>query len=159
VEARVYAEDPAHEFQPRAGPLLLYREPRMPGVRIDSGVAEGDDVTVYYDPLLAKVIASAETRDQAIQRLIGALRAFPVLGIATNIPFLLRVLDNPRFRAGEVDAGFLDREGAALARPLDAAVPPFVAAAMAVHDDQPGTDAAASHPSFDPWQRLGAWRA
>ncbi len=87
IEARVYAEDPEHGFLPQAGRLLLYREPRMPGVRVDSGVREGDDISVHYDPLIAKVIAQAETRDLAIARLIAALRAFPVLGIITNIPF------------------------------------------------------------------------
>src|SRR5439155_10965998 len=88
IEARIYAEDPAQGFLPQAGRLLLYREPRLPGVRIDSGVAEGGDVPVYYDPLIAKVIASDETREAAITRLIAALREFPVLGIHTNIPFL-----------------------------------------------------------------------
>ncbi len=87
VEARVYAEDPWSGFLPQAGRLLLYREPRLPGVRVDGGVAEGDEVSVHYDPLLAKVIAWAETRrDLAVARLIAALRAYPVLGIHTNIP-------------------------------------------------------------------------
>ena len=85
IEARIYAEDPAQGFLPQAGPLLLYREPRLPGVRVDSGVAEGGEVSIYYDPMIAKVIATAETRDLAIARLAAALRAFPVLGVRTNI--------------------------------------------------------------------------
>jgi acetyl/propionyl-CoA carboxylase alpha subunit len=96
IEARVYAEDPRQGFLPQSGPLLLYREPRMPGVRIDSGVTEGDVVSVHYDPLLAKVIASAENREAARRRLVEALKAFPILGIRTNIPFLLGVLGPPR---------------------------------------------------------------
>ena len=95
--------------------MLLYREPRSPGVRIDSGIAEGTEVSVHYDPLLAKVIASAESRDLARVRLIAALRDFPILGVHTNIPFLLRILEHPRFRAGDVDTAFLDSDGASLA--------------------------------------------
>src|SRR5207253_2678606 len=123
IEARVYAEDPSQGFIPQAGRVLLYREPRMPGVRIDSGIAEGTDIPVYYDPLLAKVIASAETREAAIARLIVALRGFPILGIRTNIPFLLRIIEHPRFRAGEVDTGFLDGEGAGLAEGANGELP------------------------------------
>src|SRR5205814_2387058 len=89
IEARIYAEDPAADFLPQAGPLLLYREPRLPGVRVDAGVMEGGEVPIYYDPLLAKVIAHAETRDAAISRLIAALRQYPILGVQTNVPYLI----------------------------------------------------------------------
>ena len=147
IEARIYAEDPASGFLPQAGTLLLYREPRMPGVRVDSGVAEGDEVSVHYDPLLAKVIARAEHRDLAIARLVSALRAYPVLGVRTNIPFLLRVLEHPDFRAGKVDTGFLDRQGAALAA-APSEVPAFVRQAMAVHVDGGSRRPAGGR---DPW--------
>ncbi len=95
IEARVYAEDPDQSFLPQAGPLLLYREPTIPGVRIDSGVVEGSVVSVYYDPLIAKVIATAETRALAITRLVTALKDFPILGVRTNIPYLLRIACAP----------------------------------------------------------------
>jgi acetyl-CoA carboxylase biotin carboxylase subunit len=162
IEARVYAEDPSQGFLPQAGRLLLYREPQLPGVRIDSGVVEGGDVSVYYDPMLAKVIASAETREAAIARLVVALRAYPILGIRTNIPFLLRILEDPRFRAGEVDTGFLDGEGATLAD-IDAHAPtPYVRAAIAAHLGQtPVAGQQSSNgghsPTPDPWQALRAW--
>ncbi|MBV9476832.1 MAG: ATP-grasp domain-containing protein, partial [Acidobacteria bacterium] len=100
IEARVYAEDSAKGFLPQAGRLLLYREPSMPGIRIDSGVVEGSEIPVHYDSMIAKVVATATTRDEAIARLMCALREFPILGVQTNVPFLLRVLDHPRFRAG-----------------------------------------------------------
>jgi acetyl/propionyl-CoA carboxylase alpha subunit len=186
IEARVYAEDPSQNFMPQAGPLLLYREPRMPGVRIDSGVAEGGEVTVHYDPLIAKVIATAETRELARQRLTAALRAYPILGIRTNIPFLLRVLDHPRFVAGDVDTGFLDGEGSALGKAADMEMPPFVRAALDNHKRQesgvPTVDSRLStldsgpstldsglstldcglstvdSGSSDPWVRLKEWR-
>jgi len=169
IEARVYAEDPSQGFVPQAGPLLLYREPRLPGVRIDAGVVEGNDVSVYYDPMIAKVIASGETRDAAIARLIAALRDFPILGIRTNIPFLLRILDHQRFRAGEVDTGFLDGEGAALADALDIDMPGFVRAALSAAGESqiPGDSRIPdesripnpeSREAWDPWQRLQEWR-
>src|SRR5439155_452940 len=128
MEARVYAEDPSHGFVPQAGSLLLYREPQMPGVRVDAGVAEGGEVTIHYDPMIAKVIATHETRALALARLTAALRAYPILGIRTNIPFLLSILEHPRFRAGEVDTGFLDGEGAGLVEAADIEMPPFVRA-------------------------------
>src|SRR5439155_13929952 len=93
IEARVYAEDPSHGFLPQAGRLERYREPQRPGVRVDSGVAEGGEVSIYYDPLIAKVIATAETRDLATARLVAALREFAIEGIRTNIAFLVRVLE------------------------------------------------------------------
>ena len=159
IEARVYAEDPEHGFLPQAGRLLLYREPRMPGVRVDSGVREGDDISVHYDPLIAKVIAQAETRDLAIARLVAALRAFPVLGIVTNIPFLIRVLEHPSFQSGDMHTGFLDHEGATLADSVDEPTPAFVAAALSTADAGRGSTGSVAAADWDPWSRLQGWRA
>jgi len=149
IEARVYAEDPAQGFLPQAGPLLLYREPRLPGVRIDSGVVEGGTVSIHYDPLLAKVIAAAETRDLAIARLASALRGFPILGIRTNIPYLLRIVEHPHFRGGSIDTGFLDREGAAFAE-AETAIPPHVREAALAHSIS-NPQSAGGTPKWDPW--------
>jgi acetyl/propionyl-CoA carboxylase alpha subunit len=131
IQARVYAEDPGRDDLPQAGPLLLYREPAMPGIRIDAGVVEGSEVAVHYDPLLAKLIASGETRDAARRRALAALRSFPILGIRTNVPLLVELLEHPRFVRGEVDTAFLDAEGDAIREPLSAAPPPAVAAVAA----------------------------
>ncbi len=169
IEARVYAEDPERGFLPQAGRLLLYREPRRPGIRVDSGVEEGSDIPVQYDALIAKVIATAATRDEAIARLSCALREFPILGVRTNIPYLLRILDHPRFRAGEIDTRFLDTEGASLAFAAPSELPPAVREAMAVHREslqspasslQPAVEPRAASPEsdLDPWSRLTAWR-
>jgi 3-methylcrotonyl-CoA carboxylase alpha subunit len=160
MEARVYAEDPARGFLPQAGRVLLYREPRMPGVRIDSGIIEGSEVPVHYDPLLAKVIASAESRELARLRLVGALRDFPILGIRTNIPFLLGILEHPRFRAGEIDTMFLDEAAAILTEQGDGGMPDFVVAAMAATESSTGIGAADAEPrsGWDPWRQLGSWR-
>ena len=77
IECRVYAEDPAAGYLPQAGRVLLYRQPQRPGIRVDSGVVEGSDVSVHYDPMIAKVIAHAETRDGAIGRMRAALSGLP----------------------------------------------------------------------------------
>ena len=157
IEARVYAEDPAREFLPQAGPILLYREPRLPGVRIDSGIAEGSEVPVEYDPLLAKVIAHAETRELARLRLIAALRDFPILGLHTNVPFLLRILEHPRFQRGDTDTGFLETEAAELAAAAAIEPPAFVTAAMVAAgggQDMPSL----GHESWDPWTRIRDWQ-
>ena len=97
IEVRLYAEDPGRGYLPQAGRLALYREPSMPGVRVDAGVTEGSDVTVHYDPLLAKLIAWGETRDVARRRALAALNAFPILGVRTNHSLLRRILEHPRF--------------------------------------------------------------
>ncbi len=149
IEARVYAEDPARGFAPQAGRLLLYREPRLPGIRVDSGVAEGGDVPVHYDPLMAKVISSAETRPLAVARLTSALRAFPILGVRTNLRFLIDVLEHPRFQAGTVDTGFLDREVASLAH--SAAEPPAFVREAALQPSALSPQPSALR-SWDPWQ-------
>jgi acetyl-CoA/propionyl-CoA carboxylase, biotin carboxylase, biotin carboxyl carrier protein len=158
IEARIYAEDPSNDFLPQAGPLLLYREPRLPGVRVDTGVHEGGAVSIHYDPIMAKVIAVAETRPLAIAKLSAALRAFPILGVRTNVPFLVRVLEHPRFLDGHVDTGFLDREGAALTDTTED-MPAFVRDAAARADQVPGPEQSARHPqsTINPRQSTMRW--
>jgi 3-methylcrotonyl-CoA carboxylase alpha subunit len=119
IEARVYAEDPSQGFLPQAGRLSAYREPRMPGVRVDSGVDARVEISVYYDPMIAKVIATAESRELAIDRLVWALRAFQIRGVRTNIPFLIRILNLVAFRSGTIDTAFLDRDGERLTASLE----------------------------------------
>jgi acetyl-CoA carboxylase biotin carboxylase subunit len=156
IECRIYAEDPSQDFLPQAGPLSVYREPQGPGLRVDSGVAEGQEVSVYYDPLLAKLVAWAETREAARRRLVAALRHFAVLGIRSNVPFLIRVLEHPRFGDGGIDTSFLDDEGRTLCEPVDGpGLPAALAAAAAYEPAVPGVVAATT---ADPWERLAGWR-
>jgi 3-methylcrotonyl-CoA carboxylase alpha subunit len=156
IEARVYAEDPAHGFLPQAGRLETYREPHWPGIRIDSGVAEGGEIPVYYDPMIAKVIATAESRDLAIAKLAAALRRFVVEGVRTNIPFLLRVLEREEFRNGEVDTGFLDREGEGIAQSSVAGRQSSVSSHQSSISNQQfaisNEHVAARNLRYDPWR-------
>ena len=163
IECRVYAEDPAQGFLPQAGPLLLYRPPRMPGVRIDGGVTEGGEVTVYYDPMLAKLIAYGENREVARLRAIAALREYAILGVRTNIGFLLKILQHEKFIAGEMDTAFLDARGAALAERSDLVPDAALAAAAAAWSAAAtGAGQAAGGPpaksaARDPWTQLAGW--
>jgi acetyl-CoA carboxylase biotin carboxylase subunit len=157
IEVRVYAEDPAQNDLPQAGPLLLYREPVMPGIRIDSGVVEGGEVTVHYDPMVSKLIASGETRDTARRRAIAALKNYPILGIRTNVAFLLSILEHPKFVSGDVHTGFLDAEGDALRNALNGGPPPS-AVAVAGAAEAPAAAGALSYPAPDPWNTLRGWR-
>lgn len=154
IECRIYAEDAANGFLPQAGPLLVYREPQGPGLRIDSGVVEGDVVSVNYDPLLAKLTAHAESRGAAIDRALAALRNFPVLGIRTNVPFLLRILDHPAFRAGQVHTGFVDTHIEDLVASSAVPAEALAAAAMAA---APVRQTAPAGAAPDPWTTLAGW--
>jgi acetyl-CoA/propionyl-CoA carboxylase biotin carboxyl carrier protein len=157
IELRVYAEDPAGGFLPQAGRLLVYREPSGPGVRVDSGVTEGDEVAVHYDPLIAKVILFGESRGAAIARARAAMASFPILGIRTNVSFLARLLEHPAFENGAVDTGFVDRHLDAL---TEEPPPPPEAVAVAASLRPAGTPPGAppGHASnADPWSRLSEW--
>jgi acetyl-CoA carboxylase biotin carboxylase subunit len=158
IECRVYAEDPASGFLPQAGPLLLYREPRGPGIRVDSGVAEGDRIGVHYDPLIAKLIAHGETREAARARALAALRAYPILGIRSNVSFLVDLLEHAAFREGHLHTGLVDEILKSMA-PANT-VPPAAVAAAALTRAAAGRAAAATErnaPSVDPWSTLGPW--
>src|SRR3712207_3947853 len=110
IEVRVNAEDPARNFQPSPGKIQTFHPPGGPGVRLDTHVYSGYTVPPYYDSLLAKLICQGRDRAEAIARLRIALDSFIIEGVTTTIPFLGRVMQNPRFAAGQVDTKFLERE-------------------------------------------------
>uniref|UniRef100_UPI002453E402 ATP-binding protein n=1 Tax=Nocardia wallacei TaxID=480035 RepID=UPI002453E402 len=119
IEVRLYAEDPAQEWQPQSGTVhrldfgraAEFTVLREPGVRLDSGVRDGSVVGVHYDPMLAKVISYAETRDEAAHLLAAALRRARIHGLVTNRDLLVRVLEHPAFRAGDTDTAFFATHG------------------------------------------------
>lgn len=128
VEARLYAEDPAKNFLPSIGTLRRLGLPPA-GVRIDAGVREGDAVTMFYDPMIAKVIAHGGTRDEARLKLARAMESVEVAGVRTNAAFVARCLRHEGFAAGEIDTGFIDRNIKALAPKPGAASPEDIALA------------------------------
>ncbi|MFP3926287.1 acetyl/propionyl/methylcrotonyl-CoA carboxylase subunit alpha [Pseudomonas sp. W5-36] len=110
IEVRLYAEDPANDFLPATGTLTLYRESSAgPGRRVDSGVAEGDEVSPFYDPMLGKLIAWGQTREEARLRLLAMLDEFAIGGLRTNLGFLRRIIAHPAFADAELDTGFIPR--------------------------------------------------
>jgi 3-methylcrotonyl-CoA carboxylase alpha subunit len=160
VEARVYAEDPEHDFLPSTGKLWVLRLPEEGnGIRVDSGVAEGGTVTPHYDPMIAKVIAHGATRDEALDRLSAALTQTIVAGPKSNVAFLKALTNHPDFRAGKLDTGLIEREKIALRaveQPVDEEA---VAAASALLFDglqnKMGLSAELRGASpFDPWSEF-----
>ncbi len=108
IECRIYAEDPDKNFMPSPGPLKRWQVPQVEKTRVDSGVREGDTVTPYYDPLLAKFVSWGENRDQAIDRMLELLKGTEVDGIKTNIPFHIKALESELFRSGDIHTGFIN---------------------------------------------------
>jgi len=119
IENRVYAEDPYRGFLPSTGRLVRYRTP-VPawagnprgedGVRVDAGVEEGGEVSIFYDPMIAKLVTWGETRDEAADKQIAALDRFEIEGLGHNIDFVSAIMQHPRFRSGELTTGFIAEE-------------------------------------------------
>ncbi|MEU1492144.1 biotin carboxylase N-terminal domain-containing protein [Streptomyces sp. NPDC005776] len=150
VEARLYAEDPARDWQPQTGALLSFEVPDEPGLRLDTGYTGGDTIGVHYDPMLAKVIAHAPTRTEAVRLLARALERARVHGPVTNRELLVRSLRHPDFVAARLDTGFYDRHLGALTAEADEADQRLAATAAALAEatrNAPGGVA-----------RFGAWR-
>ncbi|MEW1691041.1 biotin carboxylase N-terminal domain-containing protein [Streptomyces sp. NPDC091265] len=149
VEARLYAEDPARDWQPQTGALLSLDVPDEPGVRLDTGFTGGDTIGVHYDPMLAKVIAHAPTRTEAVRLLARALERARIHGPVTNRELLVRSLRHPDFVAARLDTGFYERHLAALTAERGDPRPAATAAALA---------AAAGRATAGGVARFGAWR-
>ena len=110
IELRIYAEDPLNGFLPNTGKLEAYRPPSFPGIRLDNGVEEGDDIPVYYDPILSKLVSYGNDRQHAIQRMAEACSRFVISGIVSTIPFGRYVMENEAFRSGDFDTNFINQE-------------------------------------------------
>ena len=165
VECRIYAEDPENNFLPSLGKILLLHEPAGPGVRIDSGVRQGDEVTMHYDPMIAKLSVHAGTRQNALDRAVAALRDYAVLGVTTNVEYLLEILQEGAFRDGRLHTGFLDEHlpqwASGRADDGDLAL---VVAAVAEHARLGTGRGSGAHPAVagprraTPWESLGRFR-
>jgi len=162
IECRVYAEDPANGFLPATGTILKSIEPAGPGVRVDAGVESGDEVTVHYDPMIAKVVVYAEDRAAAIRRMDQALGQYVILGVTTNLPFLRDVIHHPVFAAGEATTHFIDEQFSAW-QPVDMELPDeaLIAAALSEMLVAPPTRSVEGSIGGDPnspWNRGDRFR-
>ena len=162
IEARLYAEDPEREFLPQTGTLHRLRFPEPEIARVDTGVRQGDVVTPFYDPMIAKIIAWGEDRTAALARLRRALAETAALGVVTNRDFLARVATHPEFTTGEIDTGFIERHRAVLLPPRRPASDAVLAAAtlsrLLAREAAAKEAAARSGDRFSPWARVDGWR-
>jgi len=108
MECRIYAEDPHNQFLPAIGTVQTFVPPTGNGIRVDSGIQSGDEITIHYDPMIAKLIVHDRDRDSAIRRMLNALRQTVILGTTTNLDFLLAIVDHPTFREGKVHTRYVD---------------------------------------------------
>ncbi len=166
-EARIYAEDPNNEFLPATG-TLTYLQPPLENrhVRVDTGVLQGDDVSVYYDPMIAKLIVWDESRSKALARLTKALSEYRIKGLVNNIPFLYNLAKSKPFQAAELDTGFIEKHNDALFIEHNAdinAYLPIMAVTLVLEKQaqiQRQTTHATTHlDPFSPWATANAWRA
>jgi acetyl-CoA carboxylase biotin carboxylase subunit len=157
IECRVYAEDAEAGFLPCPGRILALRLPGGPGVRDDSGVYEGYEVPIHYDPLLSKLVAHGSDREDAIRRMRRALAEYQILGLKTTLPFLARVLEHPLFLTGAADTSFVEtaRWEAAPERARSREVAVAAAAIRAFRDQR----AVRLAPATDGQRPSAWWRA
>ncbi|GCE25001.1 3-methylcrotonoyl-CoA carboxylase subunit alpha [Dictyobacter alpinus] len=158
IEVRLYAEDPQQQFLPSTGLITSFIQPVGPGVRLDSGVVAGDEVTQYYDPMLAKLIVYAEQRPAAIARMRAALERCAIFGVTTNISLLHAISLHPAFSAGETPTNFLALHHMPATR-TSVELPDDIVLAAAIMDIQQDIQTAEhSMHTQNPWQSLGPWR-
>jgi 3-methylcrotonyl-CoA carboxylase alpha subunit len=160
MEVRIYAEDPGMGFLPSVGKLAQWIEPKGPWIRVDSGFQKGDEVSSYYDPMLAKLIVRGENREDALARMEQALLEFQVLGVRTNISYLLAIIRHPEFKAGSTHTAFLDQyfknwkpEGS-----VPEAILLALAAEASARPPTVTSDVRNGSRAFDPWTSISGWR-
>jgi acetyl/propionyl-CoA carboxylase alpha subunit len=160
IECRLYAEDPEHSFLPVTGELFRFVEPRGPGVRVDSGVTSGDEITIYYDPLIAKVIVYGEDREAAIQRMKSTLCETVLLGLTTNWQFLQDVLGDPDFERGQVYTTWVEANFQEWEAPQCNIPPEVLVAAALTQFKTSGMSQipTKSEDTYSPWSATDAFR-
>ena len=162
IECRVYAEDETRHFMPSCGVISYLYEPSGPGIRNDSGIYEGWEVSAHYDPILSKLVAYGENREQARARMLRALDEYVIHGVQTSIDLHKRILRHPEFVAGKLDTGFVERHADILLTPESHPVPDeaFIAGLLYARTGAPAavTPAPGARSATSVWQRLGPWR-
>ena len=161
-EARIYAEDPNNDFLPVTGTLDFLQPPEESAhVRVDTGVCQGDEISVYYDPMIAKLIVWDESRDRALQRLASALKDYRIGGTVTNLDFLYNLSTSAPFISAEVDTGFIEKHHALIFHDSKADLErelPLAAFALLLHQQRESSTKGGASDPWSPWQNSGAWR-
>ncbi len=158
-ECRILAEDPYNGFRPSIGRVTGLYEPTGPGVRVESGIYEGFEVSLYYDSMISKLIVWGETRGEALLRMRRALEEYRIIGIKTNIPFHQQMMDSTRFIGGQFDTTFVENRFA-MSEPEreEQRETAAIAAALLVHNKGWGAESS-QQPEHSPWKQVGRWRA
>jgi acetyl/propionyl-CoA carboxylase alpha subunit len=156
IECRICAENPARDFLPESGKIGRLAFPTAPWLRFEHGLTEGQAITADFDPMLAKLVAHGPDREIAINRMIEALKDLTLLGVTTNIDYLIRVLDHPAFRAGDLHTGFVSQHSAALAVPPLGRQARDHAALLAALGSRDFADLVFATP--EPYASMGFWR-
>jgi 3-methylcrotonyl-CoA carboxylase alpha subunit len=157
IEARIYAEDPDRGFLPSTGTVRHLRFGAGDGVRVDSGVEEGDAITPFYDPMIAKLIVHGRDRAEALARIRAALAATRIVGLQHNVPFLGRLVASAAFSKADLDTGLIERERGHLFPPAETIVRDWIATAVVAELAVEGGAAASGRPG-SPWARADGWR-
>jgi acetyl-CoA carboxylase biotin carboxylase subunit len=157
IECRIYAEDPANSFFPSLGKILFMKNPQGPGVRLDSGIYSGYDISRFYDPILSKLVVWGSDREEARKRMTAALNEYVILGIKTTIPFLIDVLNHPKFISGDTATDFI---GSHFSKWNEHSKRQFhrealIAAAILSQRNRPADQTIVE--SYNPWQTIGEW--
>ncbi len=159
IECRIVAEDPANRFQPSPGRIESVRFPSGPGVRVDTAMQPGDEISLHYDALVAKLITWGRDRDHAIVRMERALQEFQIVGIRTSIPFHREIMAGEDFRSGNIDIGYVDRELPRIARALETIGPDAetaaILAAVATDDEEERSWTTRAGSPVSPWALSG----
>ncbi len=156
LECRLYAEDPANNFLPATGPVLQFAPPAGPGIRVDNGIATGDEITTHYDPMIAKIIVHAADRPAAIRRMQTALHDTVLLGLTTNLEFLQAVLAHPEFQAGEATTHFIEQNLPDWQAPVrDLPLEALIAAALSENQFTAGSKPLPAKDTPDPYSPWG----
>ncbi len=163
-EARIYAEDPDNDFLPVTGTLSYLQPPEESAhVRVDTGVLQNDEVSIYYDPMIAKLIVWDENRDRALARLAQALSEYKISGMTTNVEFLYNLVTTEPFRKADLDTGFIENHRALIFHKTEAEIERYLPLAALYLTLKRKLDAAAlaaqSNDPYSPWHHLSAWRS
>ena len=157
LEVRIYAEDPENNFLPSSGEILYLREPTGVGVRNDTGIFNGANVSVFYDPILAKLICWGENREAARKRLIAALKDYVILGIKTPIEYLINILEHKEFIKGATFTDFIEKNIKEMPKKDDLLEIALIAAGIHSLERKGYSPGQAEKVDFSPWQMIGKW--
>jgi acetyl-CoA carboxylase biotin carboxylase subunit len=163
IECRIYAEDPENNFLPSPGKIVAMKEPAGPGIRVDTGIYEGFEVPVHYDPILSKLVVWGEDRDVAIRKMRLALSDYKIMGIKNTVDFLRELVGHPEFAAGNTHTKFIDEHFPGWKKKNETYEEiALIAAALEVMENKRGNASRGapvtgeSRPS--PWRTVGHWR-